>query len=133
MVMMVPSRSIEKNIEIVVAVRMALLHRLLHALLLLPALVLAQARQCAFDHGGHTKPCCGQPGIGATAADDPHVCPQSLPTCTEYIFEKHWGWCASAASGTAFCDGCLQGVVENTDGTSSPSSPPPVTSCCLFV
>lgn len=72
--------------------------------LLLPA-ALAQLDSCAFDHNKPEKPCCGQEGAGVVPTD-PHVCPAEFPICTLYRYNHHYGWCANAASGTAFCDDC---------------------------
>ena len=81
-------------------------------LLALPAL--AAGDGCAFDFLHHDKPCCGQDGTGAPAGD-PHVCTPALPVCTEYVFNKHYGFCANMASGTAICDGCLTNVITGSD------------------
>ena len=69
---------------------------------------------CAFHYGHSDTPCCGQEGNGV-APSDPHVCPATLPTCTGYVYNHHYGWCANTASGTAFCASCLATVLEGTD------------------
>ena len=80
---------------------------------------------CAFHYGHSDAPCCGQEGTGV-APSDPHVCPATLPTCTDYVYNHHYGWCANAASGTAFCASCLAAVLEGTDCACIPHS-----SACL--
>lgn len=61
--------------------------------------------QCACDHGT-TALCCGQPG-DPCAPNSKDVCPATKPKCTEYVFGKHMGFCASQESGTAMCEACI--------------------------
>ena len=61
--------------------------------------------QCACDHDTTTL-CCGQPG-DPCAPESKDVCPAAKPKCTEYVFGKHMGFCASEESGTAMCEACI--------------------------
>lgn len=67
-----------------------------------PTLIIAQ---CACDHGT-TALCCGQPGDPCPPASK-DVCPATKPKCTDYVYGKHMGFCASQKSGTAMCEQCI--------------------------
>ena len=43
--------------------------------------------------------CCGQTGAGVSGNADPYVCPKELPTCVDYVLNKHYGFCANTATG----------------------------------
>jgi hypothetical protein len=68
------------------------------------------ASGCACDHGT-TALCCGQPGTPCPP-NGPETCSPELPTCTDYVFGKHMGMCATRESGTALCDACVDGFEE---------------------
>ena len=65
---------------------------------------------CACDHGT-TALCCGQPGTPCPA-NGPETCSPELPQCTEYVFGKHMGMCATRESGTALCEACVDSYEE---------------------
>ena len=45
---------------------------------------------CAADHGS-TTPCCGQSDTGSVSTE--FQCPQHMPKCSGYIFNRQWGTC----------------------------------------
>jgi hypothetical protein len=54
-----------------------------------PDCMIQHTYQCASDYGS-SDPCCGQGG-GTVAPY--YQCPQSRPTCVNYVYNSHWGTC----------------------------------------
>ena len=50
--------------------------------------------QCTADYNA-AKPCCGQDKHDLRAMPDLRPCPESLPSCVEYVYRQHYGRCTS--------------------------------------
>ena len=50
-------------------------------------------QKCAGNYGSNV-PCCCQEGTGTVSPQN--QCPQSKPTCVNYVYNKHWGTCEKA-------------------------------------
>jgi len=58
---------------------------------------------CAADYGQAIgePACCGQPGLINPDTVANYSCHETLPTCVNYVFNSHWGYCMPKASQVA--------------------------------